>query len=699
MTNNSVLLNNSNINFKKLFGLEKDSDLSFVDDNIALNGDLNQLINNLKLKNFHGISVIINSIYNKTRIFYRDNDYLVFEKFRRSIMIIKNFFSKLIIKKNYNFINHQFLSLEPISNKQDVVELTYKNGTYRFTVNELINIYKFSLHSISDDFYSNRKMEPPKNPYTNLPFSLKNNVIIYQQISKYFIKKQKMLPVYILSFKESYFHIEKFCLKNFSFLMSKSIKSYIEQSSYRLFLIDFFDMIESDDELVLTYCSKCYHKINLKKIFSHTLHLFFLNSNGIYIFGNYKKEYIITAKANNIYYGKDHSKLHFKNRKKLRLRTFHSRNRISSINSPTFLNSINRSTSNLSDISNEISNEIIVNSTDENININISDTNMQYDILSSDSVNLDMIEQNNSITDRLNSIFQGDAPILYYAHTKEEFINLISSKINCLIFIYNSDNKTDKDLLNSIKKLSTDINFFVVDKKIIEVDKIVYRYILSDRDLDSTSLILFQKNSPTVHIERFQQNIDINTLKLYIDQNYNESRKQQFLPNDTILKGILFNKVLEINDIQYLNIITNTYINNQLVNILVYFYSSKSISRDNLNRDIGSLKIIASEEKDFLIKKNILLAIIDIDKLQYNTIDKEKYTNTNFLEAYDLENRCTNNPCIFLVKSNEIVQKDKVTSSCSFNQYLHDLKLDISQCWPKQELIQNHIKNYLSDLG
>ena len=68
MTNNSVLLNNSNINFKKLFGLEKDSDLSFVDDNIALNGDLNQLINNLKLKNFHGISVIINSIYNNTNL-------------------------------------------------------------------------------------------------------------------------------------------------------------------------------------------------------------------------------------------------------------------------------------------------------------------------------------------------------------------------------------------------------------------------------------------------------------------------------------------------------------------------------------------------------------------------------------------------------------------------------------------------------
>ena len=667
MANKNLILDNSKLDFKKLFGLENDSDFIFTQGkiplNTPLNNDLNQLVNNLRQKKFNNIFVIVNSVYNKTRIFYRIDDYKLFEKFRKSIIVIKMFLSRVTMKKKYNLRNHKFLSLEPIVSELNVVKLIDKNSIYRFTINELINIYRFSLHSISDDFYSNRKMEPPKNPYTNIPFSLKNNIIIYTEMCKYFLKKQKMLPIYVISFKESYFHIEKFCLKNFSFLMSKSIRSYIEQSSYRLFLVDFFDMIESDDDLIISYCTKCYHKINLKKIFSHSLHLFFLNSNGIYIFGNYKKEYIMTAKANNIYFGKDHSKLHFKKKKKVRLRSFLQSNPRNSLDSPYFLNSFNRQSDNLLNATNET----VVNSTEENINI-YSETQSDNNQTSIELANPVIQEANNNLTSKFNLILQNNLSDIYYLSNCHELTNLFQCKIDCLIFIYNSNNQKLSDLLHSIKSISSNFPFMVVDVKSIKIDNFVNRYTLINEDIDENSVILFQKKTPTLHIEKFQQKIDVSTIKLFIERNYSDLRKNHFLPNDTILTDILFNRVLDINDKDYWNIITNTYIKNQLVNIFGYFYSSKSISKDDLNRDIGSLKIIATKEKEFLIQKNILIAIIDIDMLQYDNIDDEQSIGTQIMREYDLKKMCVTSPHLILLKSNEIIEKD---ISITINRYAY----------------------------
>ena len=45
-------LSDNKLDFKKLFGLEKENDINFVNNKIALNSDLNQLLKNIKKKKF-----------------------------------------------------------------------------------------------------------------------------------------------------------------------------------------------------------------------------------------------------------------------------------------------------------------------------------------------------------------------------------------------------------------------------------------------------------------------------------------------------------------------------------------------------------------------------------------------------------------------------------------------------------------------
>ena len=200
MSFSNLLDKKNDLNFKKLFGVEDNNIICFIENNIPVNNDLNELFKSLGNKDYRNIFVIINSVLNKNRIFYKPSDYELFEKFRKSFMCIKQFLSKHIGKSELKFVNDKFLSLELISDKCESINLECDNSIYRFTVNELINIYKYSLNKISESFYSSKNMEPPKNPWTNLPFSLKNNLIIYDSILKYYISRGRSIPVYILSF-------------------------------------------------------------------------------------------------------------------------------------------------------------------------------------------------------------------------------------------------------------------------------------------------------------------------------------------------------------------------------------------------------------------------------------------------------------------------------------------------------------------
>lgn len=669
MSFSNLLDKKNDLNFKKLFGVEDNNIICFIENNIPVNNDLNELFKSLGNKDYRNIFVIINSVLNKNRIFYKPSDYELFEKFRKSFMCIKQFLSKHIGKSELKFVNDKFLSLELISDKCESINLECDNSIYRFTVNELINIYKYSLHKISESFYSSKNMEPPKNPWTNLPFSLKNNLIIYDSILKYYISRGRSIPVYILSFKECLFKIETFYLKNYSFLMNKSIKSFVDQLSYRHFLLEFFDMMESDDDLVVSYCSKCYQKINLKKIFSHTVQLFLLNSNGIFVFGDYKKEFIITAKAFNIFFDKEHAKQHTNRRRRLTY-SRSSRTRRNNINSPIYLSNFN--STNIPNFTNNqfhnqeitigqryqetISNDI-VNSTDENNELEhdsiIGNNTVNSNIRNSSS----LTELNTGLSNQIENLITLSDNYIDITN-KFSFEKIINLGKNLLIYIHDSSSKSI-EILTNVKKMSEyiivvciDIKNFIPEKSIIKKDIIIEDF--------KDPLIFFHKTTPTIHMEEFESKINIENLKNYINVNYASEKINNFLPNDRVLKNILFSKVLEVTDKDYWKIITTTRINGQLVNALVYFYSSKSISKEKFNKDLQVLKTIARNIADTLIEKNILMLTLNVDDFEYLDTDYE-YT-------FNLHEKCMKNPNVYYLKS------DQNSSKYTFSECNLDIK-------------------------
>ena len=285
---------------------------------LAVKGDINLYTNYLIFGYYDSMNTLITSIANKHRIFYvNDNDYLSFEKYRKSIITIRNFLFKKSLSKDKKVVNEYSLDLTPINNNDQFVEIVDNDNIYRFIISDLTNIYKYSLKIISKELYFTQKLEPPKNPYTNKPFTFKQNLIIYSKIQEFYNNKFKPIPNYIENFKETYFSSRKFFIKNYISIMNTSIFNYLNDLSYKEFYIEFLDMIESDPVLTISYCTKCYSRINLKDIFFHTLKLYLLNSNGIYLLGDYKIHFKLVASKHHIFFKKDHI---LKHKKRPRLR-------------------------------------------------------------------------------------------------------------------------------------------------------------------------------------------------------------------------------------------------------------------------------------------------------------------------------------------------------------------------------------------
>ena len=121
--------------------------------------------------------------------------------------------------------------------------------------------------------------------------------------------------------------------------MNISITSYLNDLTDTEFHLEFLDMIDSSELLTITYCRKCYSKVNIKEIFGHTVKLYILNSNGINCYGYYMSHFKLIAKKHNLLFDKSHV---FKHRKPYS----RYRNRISSISRHTNIPQININSSN-----------------------------------------------------------------------------------------------------------------------------------------------------------------------------------------------------------------------------------------------------------------------------------------------------------------------------------------------------------------
>ena len=125
--------------------------------------------------------------------------------------------------------------------------------------------------------------------------------------------------------------------------------------------------------------------------------------------------------------------------------------------------------------------------------------------------------------------------------------------------------------------------------------------------------------------------------------------KEEYQPPTKKKKSFLMKDLLPEFDKDYWKIITTTRINGQLVNALVYFYSNKSISKEDFNKDLQVLKTIARNIANTLIEKNILLLTLNVDNFEYLDTDYE-YT-------FNLHEKCIRNPNVYYLKSDQNLSK------------------------------------------
>lgn len=166
------------------------------------------------------------------------NTFCLYQKFLFSI----NKF-KLLYKIKYKFKKYNCdtdLSLTPFKNikQQYIISLIEQNTIYKFSVLDLIKVFKTALYTSK---YLIVKTKLPCNPYTNIPFSIHNLFNIYYHI---IFKTNIILPYYIHSFFQNNANITLFKINNEYTLKFNSVIEYIDSEVPNVLINDIVDMFE-----------------------------------------------------------------------------------------------------------------------------------------------------------------------------------------------------------------------------------------------------------------------------------------------------------------------------------------------------------------------------------------------------------------------------------------------------------------------
>ena len=292
------------------FSFQKKSKYEFCP-NTLVNDDFINYIKFINRQDFMALLYLMEKMYKKERIFYKDSDYILFYKLSGAFNKIRQFYYKFKYPKysKISDVNEYSLSLLPIKDLSDIVNLTINGNRYRFEATELLTIYKFSLNSVDENFYLSRELIPPKNPYTNIPFTIKQNITIFNQLKKYLFKIGKHLPSFLIQFKECHFNLGFYKRLNLNRLSLVSVNKYVDIMSNEEFKSEFHDIVQNES-IKEIYCRHCYKKYDIYKIFKQTMIYYILNSNEIYIFGYYVMDFIKRAKINKIMYDDSHRTFH-----------------------------------------------------------------------------------------------------------------------------------------------------------------------------------------------------------------------------------------------------------------------------------------------------------------------------------------------------------------------------------------------------
>ena len=225
---------------KKTFNIEK----FYMD-------TLNKEYNNYDFKQ---ISSIISEIENNVFISIIQRKSIInlyYKNLRLKWLLTK----KIIRYRNSNIekepINKYLLdltsSLEPSSKYIDV--LINKNKFHRFTINEMIQLFEFSLYS-QEEGIPNPSI--PNNPYTGNSFTLLEMIHIFNIIKQ----QNQELPLVMSMFKHSRFDIHNMLKLNKVFFVLKSSECYIHDLDEDEWLT-LFNLYYKYEGLKDFTCKKC----------------------------------------------------------------------------------------------------------------------------------------------------------------------------------------------------------------------------------------------------------------------------------------------------------------------------------------------------------------------------------------------------------------------------------------------------------
>ena len=268
--------------------------------NTLINHDIIKFINYYGTKQFDQLSVLIETVHTKTKAFYSDEMYETLWRLIDAVLRIKKFVGKHYkrITSSIKYINT--LSLELVPFNENMTELNINNNMYKFDTRNLIKLYKYNLYIVNEHYYLSGSLSQIKNPYTNIPFTLKEHVILFEHIKDFYFKIKKVMPKYLYDFKNNYFNINLYQINNNPKILFHSVGNYLLNLDKDNLKTEFLNLIHSSTFLKKRYCSICFKKINIKKLFLNSIRLYILNSNSIYKYGMYEQEFIHICNINQI---------------------------------------------------------------------------------------------------------------------------------------------------------------------------------------------------------------------------------------------------------------------------------------------------------------------------------------------------------------------------------------------------------------
>lgn len=231
--------------------------------------------------NFKNIYKLFNIVYANPFLSEKDKKHIT--NIYNKNLKIKSFLLKKILyykysKRDSEPLNKEFLDLSSSTNNVlnthyiDIYINLNKKQYHRFTINELIQLFKFGLtnqeESIPNPFI-------PKNPYTGLEFTMSEIINIYIYIKNNNIE----LPFILRIFKQSGFNISKMISIHKIFLLTESSQNYIKNLSNQEF-DDLFNDYYKQFNIQNIACKKCIIQLpNYRELFQPILIKYIYESN------------------------------------------------------------------------------------------------------------------------------------------------------------------------------------------------------------------------------------------------------------------------------------------------------------------------------------------------------------------------------------------------------------------------------------